>query len=301
MSFILIDDSGPDRINTGVVSPHYFDLFRITPLFGRAFVEADDAPDAEPVLMLSHKYWLEKFGGDEKAVGRVVQLNNKPHRIVGVLPPIPQYPTDNDVYMPTSACPFRAKAASTMEYGRRTFSSLHVFARLRPGRTAGEAAAEVGALAENWAGAAPTVYRPNETGFSGWRHAAGPGAHRERQADPAVAPRCDRSRAADFLRERRQSVARADVPPRARDRACGPRSARAAAASPASSSSRARSSGWPAGPSVSSWRGRRPAFSARLPASSRLASSIRRSTARCCGSRSRFRSAPVCCSGWRRR
>ena len=86
MSFILIDDSGPDRINTGVVSPHYFDLFRITPLFGRAFMEDDDAPDAEPVLMLSHKSWLEKFGGDEKAVGRVVQLNNKPHRIVGVLP-----------------------------------------------------------------------------------------------------------------------------------------------------------------------------------------------------------------------
>ena len=26
----------------------------------------DDAPDAEPVLMLSHRYWLEKFGGDDE-------------------------------------------------------------------------------------------------------------------------------------------------------------------------------------------------------------------------------------------
>jgi len=166
MSFILIDESGPDRINTGVVSPHYFDLFRVKPLVGRAFIAADDAPDAEPVLMLSHKYWLEKFAGDDKVVGRVVQLNNRPHRIVGILPPIPQYPTDNDVYMPTSACPFRAKAASTMEFGRRTFSGLHVFARLRSGRTAGEAAAEVSALAENWVRVAPAVYRPDQTGFA---------------------------------------------------------------------------------------------------------------------------------------
>jgi putative ABC transport system permease protein len=166
MSFILIDDTGPDRIDAGVVSPHYFDLFRLEPIAGRAFVDADDAPDAEPVLMLSHQYWLKKFRGDDDVVGRLVQLNNRPHRIVGVLPPIPQYPVENDVYMPTSACPFRARAASTMEYGRRTFSSLHVFARLRPGHNESDAGAEVATLARAWASAEPSVYRPGETGFA---------------------------------------------------------------------------------------------------------------------------------------
>ena len=34
-------------------------------------------------------------------------MNDRPHQIIGVLPPVPQYPSEVDVYMPTSACPFR--------------------------------------------------------------------------------------------------------------------------------------------------------------------------------------------------
>ena len=165
MSFVLLDQGTPDRISTGVVSPRYFDLFQVTPLIGRTFVDTDDAAGAEAVLMLSHRYWLEKFGGHDTVVGRVVQLNNRPHRIVGVLPAIPQYPFENDVYMPTSACPFRADAAATLPFGRRTFSSLHVFARLNAGRTAADAHAETEALGAKWAASHASVYRPAETGF----------------------------------------------------------------------------------------------------------------------------------------
>ena len=35
-------------------------------------------------------------------------MNDKPHTVVGVLPPVPQYPLEVDVYMPSSACPFRS-------------------------------------------------------------------------------------------------------------------------------------------------------------------------------------------------
>ncbi len=165
MSFVLLDHGTPDRINTGVVSPQYFDLFQVRPLIGRTFVDADDARGAEAVLMLSHRYWLEKFGGSDRVVGRIVQLNNRPHRIIGVLPSIPQYPTDNDVYMPTSACPFRAEAARTMSNGRRTFSALNVFARLTDGRSAADASADARDLAAKWAAEYPDVYRSQETGY----------------------------------------------------------------------------------------------------------------------------------------
>ena len=60
--------------------------------------------------MLSYEYWTSKFGGDPSVVGRVLEMNNRPHTVVGVLPPYPQYPARQDVYMPTSACPFRAGA-----------------------------------------------------------------------------------------------------------------------------------------------------------------------------------------------
>ena len=35
-------------------------------------------------------------------------MNDRMHTVVGVLPPIPQFPGENDVYMPPSACPFRS-------------------------------------------------------------------------------------------------------------------------------------------------------------------------------------------------
>ena len=63
-----------------------------------------------PVLVLSHDYWKRRFGGDPGVVGRVFQMNDRPHTVVGVLPPCPQFPNPNDVYMPTSACPFRSSA-----------------------------------------------------------------------------------------------------------------------------------------------------------------------------------------------
>ena len=51
------------------------------------------------------------FGGDPSIVGRVFQMNDRPHTVIGVLPSVPQFPQDNDVYMPTSACPFRSAPA----------------------------------------------------------------------------------------------------------------------------------------------------------------------------------------------
>ena len=36
-------------------------------------------------------------------------MNDRPHTVIGVLPPIPGYPDENDVYMPISACPFRSE------------------------------------------------------------------------------------------------------------------------------------------------------------------------------------------------
>ncbi len=48
---------------------------------------------------MSHSYWQRSFGGDDDIVGQVFEMNNRPHTVVGVLPPIPQYPNENDVYM----------------------------------------------------------------------------------------------------------------------------------------------------------------------------------------------------------
>src|SRR5690606_12750822 len=70
----------------------------------------EDQPGAEPGLLLSHEYWQREHGGSEAVVGTTLRMNDRAHLVVGVLPPLPQYPDENDVYMPTSSCPFRAGA-----------------------------------------------------------------------------------------------------------------------------------------------------------------------------------------------
>ena len=150
MSFTLLDQGEPDRVDTGVVSANFFDVLGIKPVHGRGFVAADERHGAEAVLILSNEYWQQKFGGDPKVVGKVVEMNDRPHTIVGVLPAFPQYPRKNDVYMPSSACPFRDQAGQTLQAGFRSFAALTVFGRLAPGVTPQQASAQVAAVSSGF-------------------------------------------------------------------------------------------------------------------------------------------------------
>src|SRR5262249_17475483 len=75
MWFILLGRPEPERVSTGVVSAHFFDVLGVTPLYGRSFRDADDRPGAQAVLVLSYKYWQRSFGGDPSVVGRVFRMN----------------------------------------------------------------------------------------------------------------------------------------------------------------------------------------------------------------------------------
>ncbi len=132
MWFVLLGKQEPERVQTGVVSASFFDLLGVHPILGRTFLPGEDQHGAEPVLVLSHDYWMRAFGGDPAVVGRVFQMNDRPHTVVGVLPPIPGYPQDNDVWMPISACPFRSDPAMEND---RDGGMLRAFARLKPGST----------------------------------------------------------------------------------------------------------------------------------------------------------------------
>jgi putative ABC transport system permease protein len=160
MSFDLLNRGEPDRVATGVVSANFFDVLGIRPHLGRTFVDTDDDHGVEAVLVLSHSYWQTRFGGDPKIVGQVFQMNDRPHTVVGVLPPVPHYPQECDVYMPTSACPFRAAAETRIAEQRRAFGALQVFGRLKPGASQEEALAAVRTVGQRFTTRHPETYRP---------------------------------------------------------------------------------------------------------------------------------------------
>ena len=162
MYFTLFGHGDPERVQTGVVSANYFDLFGVKPLLGRTFLPDDDKLGAPPVLVLSYEYWKHNFGSDPQIVGRTFEMNDKVHTVVGVLPPVPQYPNENDAYMPTSACPFRS---GKMHLENRDMRMMEVFGRMKPGVTAAQASADASAIAAGLEATYPKSY-PENVGFT---------------------------------------------------------------------------------------------------------------------------------------
>jgi putative ABC transport system permease protein len=113
MNFTLLGGSEARRVRTGVVSWDFFDVFGVKPVLGRSFRPEDEAHRAEAVLLLSHEFWKNEMRADPGVVGRHFEMNDRVHTVVGVLPALPRYPDANDVYMPTTACPFRSAASVT--------------------------------------------------------------------------------------------------------------------------------------------------------------------------------------------
>ncbi len=157
MNFILLGRSEPERVETGVVSWNYFDVFGVKPLFGRTFRPEDEQPGAPAVLMLSYEYWIRSFGGDPTVVNKTFTMNDRPHMVVGVLPPVPQYPNENDVYMPTTACPFRSRPSFIAD---RQSRMMRAFGRMKPGISVSQARADLNGVAANLQKAYPKDYPP---------------------------------------------------------------------------------------------------------------------------------------------
>jgi putative ABC transport system permease protein len=158
MNFILLGRGEPERVETGVVSWNYFDVFGVKPLFGRAFRPEDEQPGAPAVLMLSYEYWIRSFGGDPTVVNKTFTMNDRPHTVVGILPPVPQYPDENDVYMPTTACPFRSRPSFI---ANRQSRMMQVFGRMKPGISVRQARADLNGVAANLQQAYPKDYPPS--------------------------------------------------------------------------------------------------------------------------------------------
>jgi hypothetical protein len=57
-------DDRADWLYGQVTTANFFDVLGVTPMAGRLFLSHEDQPaGAHPVVVLSHGYWLRRFGG----------------------------------------------------------------------------------------------------------------------------------------------------------------------------------------------------------------------------------------------
>src|SRR5439155_26787215 len=89
------------------------------------------------------------------------QMNDRPHTVIGVLPSVPQFPQDNDVYMPTSACPFRSAPAFI---ANRESRMMGVLGRLKPGVSLESAQSDLSVIANRLQQQYPDAY-PKSGGY----------------------------------------------------------------------------------------------------------------------------------------
>jgi predicted permease len=125
------------------------EILGVKPILGRSFVEQEEQTAAAPVAMISGRLWQERFGRDSQVVGKVVNLAGAPHTIIGVLPPLFQFPFAGlDIWVTKSA-----ELIEIDPQSRAISPTLKVFGRLKPGVSIQQANAEVAVLKQQYAAA----------------------------------------------------------------------------------------------------------------------------------------------------
>ena len=155
LTFQLYGHGDPLRVTTGVVSDGFFDMLGVKPALGRTFRPGEEAVGAAPVVVLSHGFWMNQFHGDSSIVGTKFTMNDRVHTVVGVLPPLPGYPEENDVWMPIGACPFRT---SEWMATTRDHRMLRAFGIRKPDVPEQEAASELSTLSARAHATYPAAY-----------------------------------------------------------------------------------------------------------------------------------------------
>jgi predicted permease len=78
----------PEHIAGLQVSTEYLSVLGINPQVGRGFAAGEDAMGGNnQVIVLAHKFWQRRYGGDTSIIGQSISLNQIPYTVIGVLPP----------------------------------------------------------------------------------------------------------------------------------------------------------------------------------------------------------------------
>ena len=143
----------PEALKGARVSANFLEILGTVPAMGRGFFASEDKPGGAAVAMISTSLWRRRFGADPAVVGRTMMLGGVSYTIVGVLPARFQFPfAENDFWLTRPA-----EWSSMAERSRPMSPILHLFGRLRPGVTIGQADAEMRVLHEAYAAGHPAM------------------------------------------------------------------------------------------------------------------------------------------------
>jgi predicted permease len=128
----------PELVSVGRVTEGLLETFGAAPVLGRDLRAAENSPDAPRVVLLSHRFWDERFGGDPTVLGSTVELAGVAWEIVGVAPAGFDFPSNAQMWRP-----YRMNRDGCW----RGCQVLEAVGRLGPDATLEQAAVEMEAVA----------------------------------------------------------------------------------------------------------------------------------------------------------
>jgi len=78
-------------------TPDLFNVLKSNAALGRTFTNDESVVGADRVVVLSHGFWTRVLGADATAIGRAIQLDSVPYTVIGVMPPVFEFPTSTNV------------------------------------------------------------------------------------------------------------------------------------------------------------------------------------------------------------
>src|SRR5262249_3751883 len=138
-AFSLRDDDQPDIFNGARVSFNFFQTFGVQPLIGRTFTEDDGQLNAPDTVVLSHRLWMKRFGGDPSVVGKTYQGVDGGTTVIGVMPPDFKFPSYAEVWTPLSR--------NSGEMRNRSNRYFNVVGRIKQGQSIESAQTELKTIA----------------------------------------------------------------------------------------------------------------------------------------------------------
>ena len=130
----------PERLPVTNVTADFFKVFGVSPLLGRTFVEGEDAPGKNTVCVISYAFWQRRFGGDPNIVGKMLNLNNTPTQVVGVMAAEFKFPRlEVDLWTPL---PFDRQRTAPYFFS--------VVGRLKPGVQIAQAQSDTTGILQNF-------------------------------------------------------------------------------------------------------------------------------------------------------
>jgi putative ABC transport system permease protein len=137
-------DASAERVVVMPITPSVFTVLKASPLLGRVFTADEGAPGQAGAIILGFGLWQQRFGARQDIVGQTVQLDEKPYTVVGVMPAGFTFPTsDARAWVPLAITPVGGPD------GVVRGMIFQAMARLKPGVTPEQAAAEATARARN--------------------------------------------------------------------------------------------------------------------------------------------------------